>query len=75
MTPLRNRGDLFPPAVCVIEKWDAVRKQEMDGARYINEYEDAKGFAIAAGVAARKEGKNRARDQENERRTATDRSP
>jgi hypothetical protein len=36
----------------------------MDGARYINEYEGAKGSAIAAG--AQKGGENRARDRKND---------
>jgi len=36
----------------------------MDGARYINEYEGAKGSAIAA--RAQKGGENRARDRKND---------
>jgi len=64
-TPFREIALIFPFPSSWTEKWGAVRKQKMDGSRYINEYEGAKCFGCGQG-GTEKGSKNRTYDRENE---------
>jgi len=63
--PYREIALTFPLTSSWAEKWGAVRKQKMDGSRYINEYEGAKCFGCGQGNTE-KGNKNRTCDRENE---------